>query len=374
MVDSSRWSVLEAGLKLPPGEGRRQLAVAEGGGGGVPRAGARRAPLRRRRRRHGVRREGPGGHGASARSTICERAYRLLVDVVGFPPEDIIFDPNVLAVATGIEEHNEFAKAFIEALPLIKERCPGVEDERRHLESHLLVPRQRRRARGDALRVPLPRDPRRARHGHRQRRPAHAVRGHRARAPRARRGRDLRTGGRMRPSGSSSSPTACKGEGTRRERDLSWREAPVEERLSHALVHGIVDFIEDDAEEARQQYERPLDVIEGPLMAGMQIVGDLFGAGKMFLPQVVKSARAMKTRRRVSRAVHGGGEDRQPHAGHGRARNREGRRARHRQEHRRRRPRLQQLRGARPRRHGAGGARSSTRRRRSARTSSGCRA
>src|SRR5262249_47308762 len=86
----------------------------------------------------------------------------------------------------------------------------------------------------------------------------------------------------------------AKGEGTRRERDLSWREAPVQERLSHALVHGIVDFIEEDAEEARRQYERPLDVIEGPLMAGMQIVGDLFGSGKMFLPQVVKSARAMK--------------------------------------------------------------------------------
>jgi 5-methyltetrahydrofolate--homocysteine methyltransferase len=85
-----------------------------------------------------------------------------------------------------------------------------------------------------------------------------------------------------------------RGEGTRRELDLSWREAPVESRLSHALVHGIVDFIEEDTEEARRAYERPLDVIEGPLMAGMQIVGDLFGAGKMFLPQVVKSARAMK--------------------------------------------------------------------------------
>src|SRR5262249_25665246 len=84
------------------------------------------------------------------------------------------------------------------------------------------------------------------------------------------------------------------GEGTKRERDLSWREAPVEDRLSHALVHGIVDFIEQDTEEARQQHARPLDVIEGPLMNGMSIVGDLFGSGKMFLPQVVKSARAMK--------------------------------------------------------------------------------
>src|SRR5512145_3197403 len=85
-----------------------------------------------------------------------------------------------------------------------------------------------------------------------------------------------------------------KGEGTKRELDLSWREAPVEERLAHALVHGIVDFIEDDTEEARQKLPRPLDVIEGPLMDGMAVVGDLFGSGKMFLPQVVKSARAMK--------------------------------------------------------------------------------
>ncbi len=102
-----------------------------------------------------------------------------------------------------------------------------------------------------------------------------------------------------------------KGEGTKRELDLSWREAPVEERLAHALVHGIVDFIEEDTEEARQAAERPLDVIEGPLMDGMKIVGDLFGSGKMFLPQVVKSARAMKTRGRLPRAVHGGREGRQ---------------------------------------------------------------
>ena len=150
-----------------------------------------------------------------------------------------------------------------------------------------------------------------------------------------------------------------RGEATRREVDLSWREAPVEKRLEHALVHGIVDFIEEDTEEARQRADRPLDVIEGPLMAGMQVVGDLFGAGKMFLPQVVKSARAMKravaylepymeaeqaARRRAARARQGG------------ARDGEGRRPRHRQEHRRRRPRLQRLRGRRPRRDGAGRA------------------
>ncbi len=145
-----------------------------------------------------------------------------------------------------------------------------------------------------------------------------------------------------------------KGAGKKREVDLAWREAPVEERLSHALVHGVVDFIEEDTEEARAKLARPLDVIEGPLMDGMKVVGDLFGAGKMFLPQVVKSARAMKravaylepfmeprTRRR-SRS-----------AGQDRARDREGRRARHRQEHRRRGARLQRLRGDRPRRDGA---------------------
>ena len=138
------------------------------------------------------------------------------------------------------------------------------------------------------------------------------------------------------------------GEGTKRELDLSWREAPVEERLSYALVHGIVDFIEEDTEEARQKLPRPLDVIEGPLMDGMSVVGDLFGSGKMFLPQVVKSARAMK--RAVAylepymEAEKAGGNGRG--AREDRARHRQGRRPRHRQEHRRGRPRLQQLRGA----------------------------
>ena len=149
-----------------------------------------------------------------------------------------------------------------------------------------------------------------------------------------------------------------KGEATKREVDLSWREAPVDERLSYALVHGVVDFIEEDTEEARQQHERPLDVIEGPLMDGMGIVGDLFGSGKMFLPQVVKSARAMK--RAVAYLEPFMEEEKErtgarARAGEDRARDRQGRRARHRQEHRRRRARLQQLRGARPRRDGAGG-------------------
>jgi 5-methyltetrahydrofolate--homocysteine methyltransferase len=141
-----------------------------------------------------------------------------------------------------------------------------------------------------------------------------------------------------------------------REEDLSWREQPVEKRLEHALVNGITDFIEEDTEEARQQAERPLEVIEGPLMDGMNVVGDLFGAGKMFLPQVVKSARVMKQAvaysapsSRPRRRPPAAAQQRQDPAGHG-----QGRRARHRQEHRRRRAAVQQLRGHRPRRDGAG--------------------
>ena len=153
-----------------------------------------------------------------------------------------------------------------------------------------------------------------------------------------------------------------KGGGTKREQDLAWRDGTVEARLSHALVHGVVDFIEEDVEEARQKYPRPLDIIEGPLMDGMKVVGDLFGAGKMFLPQVVKSARAMKKAvaylepfMEAERAGANGGRRRGRDGveGQDRARDRQGRRPRHRQEHRRRRARLQQLRGRRPRRHGA---------------------
>ena len=145
-----------------------------------------------------------------------------------------------------------------------------------------------------------------------------------------------------------------------KEVDLAWRERPVEKRLSHALVNGITDFIETDVEEARKESKRPLDVIEGPLMDGMNIVGDLFGSGKMFLPQVVKSARVMKQavaylmpfmeQDKIDRGISQEFVERQDRDG-----DREGRRARYRQEHRRRRARLQQLRGHRSRRHGAGG-------------------
>src|SRR6187551_2209421 len=223
---------------------------------------------------------------------ICGRAYDLLVGD-GWEPEDIVFDPNVLAVATGIEEHNGFAKAFIDALPLIKERCPGSRTSggisnlsfafrgndvvREAMHSAFLY---------DAIRAGLD--------------------------------MGIVNAGQIvvyedippdllelvddvlldrRPDATDrlvAYAETVKGEATKRELDLSWRDAPVGKRLEHALVHGIVDFIEADTEEARANAERPLDVIEGPLMDGMQVVGDLFGSGRMFLPQVVKSARAMK--------------------------------------------------------------------------------
>jgi 5-methyltetrahydrofolate--homocysteine methyltransferase len=292
MVDSSRWTVLEAGLKCLQGKGVvNSLSLKEG-----------EEPFLEQARL--VRRYGAGvvvmafdelgqAETVERKVAICERAYRLLVDEVGFPPEDIVFDPNVLAVATGIEEHNEFAKAFVEALPLIKERCPGVKTSGgiSNLSFSFRGNDRVREAMHSAFLY-------------------HAIRA----------GLDMgivNAGQLMlyediepellervedvlfnRRADATERlvelAESVRGEGTQRERDLSWREGPVEERLSHALVHGIVDYIEADAEEARRQYERPLDVIEGPLMAGMQIVGDLFGAGKMFLPQVVKSARAMK--------------------------------------------------------------------------------
>ncbi|MBO0837878.1 MAG: dihydropteroate synthase, partial [Actinobacteria bacterium] len=224
---------------------------------------------------------------------ICGRAYDLLTQQAGFSPQDIIFDPNVLAVATGIEEHNTYAKAFIESLPRIKERCPGTRTSGgiSNLSFSFRGNDVVREAMHSAFLF-------------------HAIRA----------GLDMGivNAGQLivyqdipadllelvedvifdrRPDATDrlvAFADTVKGSGTKREVDLSWREAPVEKRLAHALIHGIVDFIEADTEEARLSADRPLDVIEGPLMDGMKIVGDLFGSGKMFLPQVVKSARAMK--------------------------------------------------------------------------------
>src|SRR3954454_6444605 len=291
MVDSSKWSVLEAGLKCLQGKGVvNSISLKEGEAAFLEQA--------RRVKRYGAGvvvmafdQQGQADT-ATRKVEICERAYRLLV-ADGWAPEDIIFDPNVLAVATGIEEHNEYANAFLEATPEIKRRCPGAKISGGI--SNLSFAFRGNDAVREAMHAAFL---------------YHAINA----------GLDIGivNAGQLavyqdiepellervedvifnrRPDATErlvEYASRVSGEGTRRERDLAWREAPVEERLAHALVHGIVDFIEADAEEARQKLPRPLDVIEGPLMDGMQIVGDLFGSGKMFLPQVVKSARAMK--------------------------------------------------------------------------------
>src|SRR5208282_6000588 len=272
MIDSSRWRVLQEGLKCVQGKGVvNSISLKEGEG-----------PFLEQARR--IRDFGAGvvvmafdelGQAdiAERKVAICGRAYDLLTGQVGFPPEDIIFDPNVLAVATGIAEHNGYAKAFIDALPLIKQRCPGARTSGgiSNLSFSFRGNDVVREAMHSAFLF-------------------HAI-----------------TAGLLelvedvifdRRADATDRLVAfaetVSGPGTARVVDLSWREAPVEQRLAHALVHGITDFAEADTEEARQQAARPLDVIEGPLMDGMKIVGDLFGAGKMFLPQVVKSARVMK--------------------------------------------------------------------------------
>jgi 5-methyltetrahydrofolate--homocysteine methyltransferase len=291
MVDSSRWSVLEAGLKCLQGKGVvNSISLKEGEEQFLEQA--------RRIKLYGAAvvvmafDEQGQADTIERKVDICGRAYDLLVGA-GWEPEDIIFDPNVLAVATGIEEHSEFAKAFIEAARQIKARCPGAKISGGISNLSFSF-------RGnDAVREAM-----------------HAAFLYHAIAA----GLDMGivNAGQLavyqdiepellehvedvifnRREDATERlveyASRVAGESTKRERDLSWREAPVEERLSHALVHGIVDFIEEDTEEARQRQERPLDVIEGPLMNGMAIVGDLFGSGKMFLPQVVKSARAMK--------------------------------------------------------------------------------
>jgi 5-methyltetrahydrofolate--homocysteine methyltransferase len=292
MVDSSRFSVLEAGLRCIQGKGvANSISLKEGEEAFLEQA--------RVIRRYGAAAivmafdEQGQAETVERKVAICERAYRLLTEQAGFAAEDIIFDPNVLAVATGIEEHNGFAKAFIDAIPLIKERCPGVSISGGISNLSFSF-------RGnDVVREAM-----------------HAAFLYHAIAA----GLDMGivNAGQLvvyediepelrervedvlfdrRPDATDRLVTYAeqvRGEGTQRERDLSWREAPVEKRLEHALVHGIVDFIEEDTEEARLALARPLDVIEGPLMAGMSVVGDLFGSGRMFLPQVVKSARAMK--------------------------------------------------------------------------------
>ncbi|TDW91056.1 methionine synthase [Kribbella sp. VKM Ac-2566] len=291
MIDSSKWSVLEAGLKCVQGKGVvNSISLKEGEEEFLDRA--------RRIMSYGAGAvvmafdEQGQADTVERKVAICGRAYDLLTGI-GFPAEDIIFDPNVLAVATGMSEHNGYAKNFIDALPLIKERCPGV-----HISGG--ISNLSFSFRGNDI-------VREAMHS--------AFLYHAGKA-----GLDMGivNAGQLavyedipkdllelvedvifdRRDDATDRLVAfaenVKGKGKQREVDLTWREGTVEERLSHALVHGIVDFIEADTEEARQKLPRPLEVIEGPLMDGMKVVGDLFGAGKMFLPQVVKSARVMK--------------------------------------------------------------------------------
>jgi 5-methyltetrahydrofolate--homocysteine methyltransferase len=293
MIDSSRWSVLEAGLKCVQGKGVvNSISLKEG-----------EEPFLEQARL--IRDYGAGvvvmafdelgqADSTERKVSICARAYDLLTEQAGFAPEDIIFDPAVLAVATGMSEHNGYAKNFIEALPLIKARCPGarISGGISNLSFSFRGNDVVREAMHSAFLF-------------------HAVTA----------GLDMGivNAGQLAVYADippellelvedvifnrredaterlvSFAETVSSEAGTRRVVDLAWRDAPVEERLSYALVHGIVDFIEADTEEVRLLKDRPLQVIEGPLMDGMKVVGDLFGAGKMFLPQVVKSARVMK--------------------------------------------------------------------------------
>ena len=292
VIDSSKWTVLEAGLKCVQGKGVvNSISLKEG-----EAAFVRQATL--------VRRYGAAvivmafdeqgqADTAARKLEICRRCHRILTERVGFSPEDIIFDPNIFAIGTGIEEHANYAVEYIEATRRIKAELPGVSVS------------------GGVSNVSFSfrgNDP--------VREAIHAVFLYHAIAA----GMDMGivNAGQLpiyadippallervedlvlnrRPDATDrllEIADSVKGQAAGNQADLAWRGAPIAERLTHALVEGIADFIVEDTEEARKQAEHPIEVIEGPLMAGMNVVGDLFGAGKMFLPQVVKSARVMK--------------------------------------------------------------------------------
>ena len=292
MVDSSKWTVLEAGLKCLQGKGVcNSISLKEGEESFLEKAqlvheyGAAVVVM--------AFDEKGQADTLERKVSICQRAYKLLTEKAGYHPEDIIFDPNILAIATGIEEHAGYAKAFIKATTEIKKKCPGV------------------RISGGVSNLSFSfRGNDRVREAMHSAFLYHAIQA----------GLDMGivNAGQLVVYGDipkdllelvedvifdrRSDATErlvefaknVSGGGTKREKDLTWRESQVEERLAYAVLHGEVEFIEADTEEARQKYAKPLMVIEGPLMDGMKVVGDLFGAGKMFLPQVVKSARAMK--------------------------------------------------------------------------------
>ena len=292
LVDSSDWKVIEAGLKCLQGKSVvNSISLKEGEEEFVRQA--------RRVRSYGAAvivmafDEKGQADTRERKVEICVRAYQILTQEVGFPPQDIIFDPNIFAVATGIEDHNNYAVDFIEATREIKKKLPHVKVSggvsnvsfsfrgndvvreamhsvflyhaiRAGLDMGIVNPTQL------TVYEEIPKDLRkRVEDVILNRRPDATERLLEIAESQVRQSKSVKE-------------------------DLSWREKPVQERLSHALVKGLSEYIEEDTEEARQKYARPIQVIEGPLMDGMNVVGDLFGSGKMFLPQVVKSARVMK--------------------------------------------------------------------------------
>lgn len=292
MIDSSKWEIIEAGLKCIQGKGVvNSISLKEGEQNFIDQA--------RKIKRYGAAvivmafDEKGQADSYERRVEICKRSYDILVNEVGFTKEDIIFDPNIFPVATGMEEHNNNAVDFFRATKWIRENLPGA-----HVS-------------GGVSNVSFS-----FRGNDRVREAMHSAFLYHG----IKHGMDM---GIVNPSmlevyddidkelleyvedvllNRRTDATerllefaeTFKGEGKKKELDLAWRNAPVNERLTHALVKGIVDFIEEDVEECRKQFSRPIEVIEGPLMDGMNVVGDLFGSGKMFLPQVVKSARVMK--------------------------------------------------------------------------------
>ena len=294
MVDSSKWEVIEAGLQCLQGKGIvNSISMKEGEAAFLEQA--------RLVRRYGAAvvvmafDEQGQADTCERKVAICERAYRLLTGQIGFPPEDIIFDPNIFAIATGIDEHNNYAVDFIEATRLIKQRLPhakvsggvsnvsfsfrGNEPVREAIHTVFLYHAVQAGmdlgiVNAGQLGVYDSVDP------DLRERVEDVVLNRRPDATE----RLLETAERYRGVAGAAAPV----------QDLAWRELPVGKRLEHALVRGITDYVDEDVEEARLAFARPIEVIEGPLMDGMNVVGDLFGAGKMFLPQVVKSARVMK--------------------------------------------------------------------------------
>ena len=292
MIDSSKWSVIEAGLKCTQGKAIvNSISMKEGEAEFI-----RQAILVKRYGAAAVVMafdEKGQADTVERRVNVCQRAYNILTQTVGFDPTDIIFDPNIFAIATGIEEHNNYALDFFEATKQIKATCPGcmISGGVSNVSFSFRGNDPVREAMHSAFLY-------------------HAIKA----------GMDIGivNAGMIavydeipkvllthvedvllnrRADATERLVTFAenfKTQGKKPEEDLSWRKEPVAKRLSHALVKGIVDFIETDVEEARLKTTRPLDVIEGPLMDGMNIVGDLVGSGKMFLPQVVKSARVMK--------------------------------------------------------------------------------